>query len=60
MDDKEVRRQQGIIGTRVPIVAMTAYVMAGDREKCVAAGMPLRHGSRNTNSARVHPAITPR
>ncbi len=58
MDGKEATRNLRKLGhTRVPIVAMTAHAMKGDREMCIEAGMD-DYVTKPINRERVFDVIT--
>jgi CheY-like chemotaxis protein len=53
---REIRHREALTGAHVPIVALTANAMPGDRENCLAAGMD-DHASKPINPPQLVEAI---
>ena len=51
-----IRARERSTGTHVPIVAMTAHAMKGDRERCLAAGMD-QYVSKPVRAARLYEVL---
>jgi CheY-like chemotaxis protein len=53
---QQIREQEKQTGDHMPIIAMTAYAVKGDRERCLAAGMD-EYVSKPISSAKLFEAI---
>jgi two-component system sensor histidine kinase/response regulator len=62
---ERIRRYERLNGTHIPIIAMTAHAMTGDRERCLAAGMddyiskPIRAATLIDLVEKYRPVIVP-
>ena len=60
-----IREKEKVSGTHVPIIALTAHAMHGDKERCLAGGMdgyipkPVHPEDLFQEAERLHMAYTP-